>query len=97
MCVYVMYYNFISKYIDLYTTDLYALTSRPSVGADPEALACPTCWMSVGLIQRRRDPGRGIMAQGADRTPSTLRLFSVHCQALQSSCTWLKGIVNYIT
>lgn len=92
-----MYYNFISKCTDLYPTDLYILISGPSVGADPEALACPMCWMSVGLIQRRRDPGRGTMAQGADQTPSTLRLFSVHCQALQSSCTWLKGIVNYIT
>ena len=51
MCVYVMYYNFISKYIDLYTTDLYILTSVPSVGADPEALACPTCWMSVVLYR----------------------------------------------
>lgn len=38
MCVHVMYYNFISKYIDLYTL-IYILTSMPSVGADPEALA----------------------------------------------------------
>lgn len=64
--------------------------------ADLEASACPTCPMTVGLTQHRRDPDGGAMPQRAYWTHSPVRLFSVYCQALQSSGAWLKGIVDYI-
>ena len=70
-----MYYNFISKYIDLYTTDLYILTSVPSVGADPEALACPTCWMSVVLYRAGGILVEGSWPRGLTRQPQLLGCF----------------------
>lgn len=35
------------------------LTSMLDTWADPEAVACPTCQMTMGLTQLRRDSDRG--------------------------------------